>query len=160
MFVLQLLTILGFGLIAFQDFKERAVLWVLFPLVGLLLGVLHLKQVTLQYFIVSCAANLLLVSTLLFLLWGYTRYVRRQQFLNVGFGLGDVLFLYAFGLGFPTLTFILLLTCSIFFSLLCQFTLAPLQKSGTVPLAGLMGLFLMAVLCCELLTTPTLLYSL
>lgn len=61
-------------------------------------------------------------------------------------GLGDILFFYAFGTGFQTVTFIVLLACSILFSLFTFLILKNRLKLKTVPLAGFMGLFLMVVL--------------
>jgi len=69
-----------------------------------------------------------------------------MEFLNVSFGLGDLLFFYALAFGFPTVTFLVLFVLSILFSLFVFALLKTKKGTETVPLAGLMGLFLTGVL--------------
>lgn len=157
MLVLQTLTLAGCGIMVFQDFKYREVSWVLFPILGLTLGVLHLFHVDLSLFCVSVLGNAVVVSGILLILWAVTKFIFKKAFLNVSFGLGDVLFLYAIALGFPTITFIYLLVGSICFSLVAFILLNRFKKMKTVPLAGLMGIFLMAVTLLTLFpNTPSL----
>ncbi|UJH68654.1 hypothetical protein [Allomuricauda sp. SCSIO 65647] len=146
MLFLELLTMLGFGMIAHQDFKERAVLWVLFPILAVLLALLHLRHMPFDHFAWFALLNMLLVSLILLVLWAYTKHIMQQKFLNTAFGLGDMLFLYAFALGFPTVTFIVLLVGALCFSILAYLALKPFMEMETVPLAGLMGIFLIGVL--------------
>lgn len=157
MLLLQTLTLAGCGIMAFQDFRDREVTSVLFPILGLTLGVLHLFHVDLSLFFVSVLGNSIVVSSILLILWAVTKYIFKKAFLNVSFGLGDVLFLYALALGFPTVTFIYLLVGSICFSLVAFILLNRFKKMKTVPLAGLMGIFLMAVTLLTLFpNTPSL----
>ncbi|MEM8507819.1 MAG: hypothetical protein AAF717_08315 [Bacteroidota bacterium] len=144
--IFQIAACLSFVVIAVQDMRERMVQWVLFPLAGLFLALAHYYNTTGWVFLLSCAVNGLLVTLVVLLLWGYTRYIRKQEFLNTSFGLGDILFLYAFALGFPTVTFTVLLSAAIGFALVVWYLLPSLRQSGTVPLAGLMGIFLAATL--------------
>lgn len=157
MLVLQTLTLAGCGIMAFQDFRDREVNWVLFPLLGLVLGLCHLFHVDLSLFFASVLGNILVVSCILIILWAITKYIFKKNFLNVSFGLGDVLFFYALALGFPTVTFIYLLVGSICFSLAAFAVVNRFIKMETVPLAGLMSIFLMAVTLLTLLSnTPSL----
>lgn len=146
MLVLQLLTMIGCGIVAIQDFRDREVMWIFFPLIALMLGGLHVFQVGMEYFAFFALSNVVLISCVLFILWAITKFVLNKSFLDVSFGLGDMLFMYAFALGFPTLTFIVLFVGSIFFSLFAFVLLKVFAKSETVPLAGLMGIFLIAIL--------------
>lgn len=155
--MLLLLTIACCGGIALQDFKERAVVWFLFPLLGILLVVMHLVQTEVAQVIWFVGANLLLISAILLILWLHATYILRKKFINVSLGLGDILFFYAFALGFPTMTFIILFVGSVLFSLLMYFLIKGVKKIHTVPLAGLMSLFLIAVfLVAALPFTPSL----
>ncbi|MDC6384613.1 hypothetical protein D2V93_06965 [Flagellimonas taeanensis] len=157
MLALQTLTFAGCGIMAFQDFKDREVTWVLFPILGLLMALLHLFHVEMTLFFVSVLGNVVVVSGILLILWAVTKYIFKKVFLNVSFGLGDVLFFYALALGFPTITFIYLLVGSICFSFVAFFLLNRFIKMKTVPLAGLMGIFLMAVTLLTLFpNTPSL----
>ena len=133
------------GVIAFQDFRDRAVQWFLFPILGIVLGVLHLQYSSLELFLLFSLTNILLVSGVLIVLFLYTKQIMKSKFLNVSFGLGDALFFYALSLGFPTITFVLLFVGSILFSLLLFLFLKKTKGINTVPLAGLMGLFLIGV---------------
>ncbi|MEM8929510.1 MAG: hypothetical protein AAGC45_15030 [Bacteroidota bacterium] len=158
MLVLELFTILGFGAIAFQDLKERMVSWVLFPMVAILLATMHLYHHMWDYFIFFSLTNILIVTGVLTILFLYIRLIRGKRFLNTSFGLGDILFMYAFALGFPTVTFLVLFAGSIFFSLLGFVIITYFSRTNTVPLAGLMGLFLAAIMVLRLFTNQFSLY--
>lgn len=144
--LLTLLLCCVFGCIAYQDFQERAVTWFLFPLVGLLLFFLHLQKNSLEAILWFSLYNLLLVGIQTAILWGYTRFVAKKDFLNISFGLGDLLFLCAFAFGFPTTTFMILLVSGLLFSLLLHGVLSYKKQESTVPLAGMLGIFLSGVL--------------
>lgn len=146
MVILQLLTITGFGMVAFQDFKERAVTWIVFPIIAILLASLHLYHVGLEFFLFFALYNIVLVSGVVAILWLATKFLFKKRFLDVSFGLGDMLFFYAFALGFPTLTFIILFVVAIGFSLFVFSLLRLFYQIETVPLAGLMGIFLIGVI--------------
>lgn len=142
----ELLTVLCLAVVAYQDFRERAVIWFLFPALAILWSISHIQHSPIDVFLRSALLNVLLVASVLLLLWLYTVAVIGKRFLNTAFGLGDMLFLFAFALGFPTVTFIVLLASSLCFSLLAHFGLPSLREAGTVPLAGLMGCFMMAAI--------------
>ncbi len=154
---LSILTMACFGLIAIQDFRERAVVWFLFPLLGILLGILHLLQSDLTQLLLFSGANMLLITGIILILFLHSTYILRKKFINVSLGVGDILFFYAFALGFPTMTFIILFVGSVLFSLLLFFLLKRMHEVHTVPLAGLMSLFLMAVFIMDMFpSTPSL----
>ncbi len=158
MLILQLLTITGFGVVAFQDFKERAVTLLVFPLIAILLAFLHMYHVGLEFFLFFALYNILLVSGVMAILWLTTKFLLKKRFLDVSFGLGDMLFFYAFALGFPTLTFIVLFVGAIGFSLFVFSILRIIYKVETVPLAGLMGIFLIGVILYSFLPNSPSLY--
>ena len=160
MLVLKLLLILAFGLLAYQDVKDRAVSWVLFPAIGLLLIALYAHQTTAEQYLLATLVNMALVSLIIGILWLYTRVIAHKKFLNTSFGLGDLLFFYAFALGFPTLTFIVLFACSLLFSLLVFLLAGNRYKMQTIPLAGLMGMFLIGVLLVSLIPNSISIYLL
>ena len=143
--VFQLFAILGFTIIAVQDIKKRMVQWMLFPLVGVFLALAHCQNSTPETFLIFSLSNVFLVSAILFILWLYTRFITGKRFLNSSFGLGDLLFFYAFALGFPTITFVVLLAFSLCFSLLAHVVLRFFSNKETVPLAGYMSLFLITI---------------
>lgn len=144
--ILKILLVLICALIAFQDFKERMVSWILFPAMGIVLAFLYIKQVSFNQFYPFVLSNFVLVSIIILLLYGYTKYIAKREFINVSFGLGDLLFFYALALGFPTLTFMVIFTVSMLFALVTFLIVNRKQEMQTVPLAGLMGLCLTCVI--------------
>ena len=158
MIFLQLLAMAGFGVMAFQDFKERAVMWILFPLVAGLLATIHIWHIGMEFFWFFALANILLVTAVLIILWLFTKYVFKKKFLDVSFGLGDMLFFYALALGFPTLTFIILFVSALLFALFCFSLLRIFNKTDTVPLAGLMSIYLIGAMCISIFTNSPSLY--
>ncbi|WP_435624325.1 hypothetical protein [Flagellimonas sp.] len=159
MLVLYLLTILCLCYIVLQDFKERQVYWFLFPLLLILLITIHSIKVHDKYILfLSVVFNFLLVSTILLILYLYTRLILKRRFVNYSLGLGDILFFYAFASGFPILTFSFLFVFSIFFSLLFYLIFKKKLFAQSIPLAGLMGIFLASTILLNLLLEKPLLH--
>lgn len=104
--------------------------------------------------------NIFMVSSILGILFLYTKFIRGMEFLNVSFGLGDVLFFYAFAMGFPTITFLILFVCSIIFSLTITFFRGKEYNVNGVPLAGLMSLFLIVIFSFGFIPSMPSLYNL
>lgn len=159
MFMLQLFSLFGYGIIAYQDVRDREVTWIWFPLLGICLGLVYGVQVGFAVYAYAAMTNLILTSAIILLLWAVTRYVLKKPFLNVSFGLGDLLFLYAMALGFPTMTYVYLLVGSLIFSLVAFIPMKLFLKVNTVPLAGLMGSFLIAITLLSLLPGAPSLYA-
>lgn len=144
---IKFLLLINLGFIAFQDFKERQVLWFFFPTSALFFALLHYTQaISWKIFLYEVITNWLLITCIISILYVYTKLISKKKFMGHSIGLGDILFFYAFGTGFQTVTFIVLLACSILFSLFTFLILKNRLKLKTVPLAGFMGLFLMVVL--------------
>ncbi|TAI48480.1 general secretion pathway protein [Flagellimonas allohymeniacidonis] len=144
---LKIMAMLCFGSICFQDFKERKVYWVIFPILGLLLCTLYFRVSSepLVPFL-NIVLNLLLVGAFLLLSYLYAKLILRRRFVDHSLGLGDILLFLTLALGFPTITFAILFVASLIFSLLAFLALKSKLKEATVPLAGLMGLFYATVL--------------
>ncbi len=148
------------GYITVQDFKERKVYWFLFPLVIILLGLVHfLNTAAPLAFFNYILLNTLFVSVIISVLYLFTRIIIKKKFLNHGLGLGDILFFYAFALGFPTVTFVILFANAILFALLLFLVSKKRLHLRTVPLAGLMGLFLILVFIYNLIFQSPPLYG-
>jgi len=159
MLVLQTLTLAGCGIMAYQDIRDREVIWVLFPLLGTCLALTFGLQVGLSLYAMTILINLVLTSGVILLLWTVTTFLFKKPFLNVSFGLGDLLLFYMIALGFPTMTFVHLLVGSLLFSLVAFSLMKILLQTKTVPLAGLMGLFLMAMTLLSLVPGSPSLYT-
>ena len=145
--------------ICYQDFTARLVYWFLFPFIGIILGTLHYMSVTNSFFLYSVFANTLLVFSILSILYLYAKFFMKKHFLNHSLGLGDILFFFALGVGFPTITFVILFVYSIFFSLFIFLVLKRNLKLKTIPLAGLMSMFFIMVFLTSLFYDSIVLYS-
>ncbi|WP_156772410.1 hypothetical protein [Urechidicola croceus] len=62
--------------------------------------------------------------------------------MNETFGMGDALFFLCIAVGFPTVTFLILFSFSLFFAITIFSVLKKSQQYNTVPLAGLQSVFL------------------
>jgi len=115
-------------------------LWLLITVI-LLVGYLHFYHSSLQPFLWSATLNILIVAIIIFILFLYSK-LKLKRPLKDAFGLGDFLFFLAIAIGFPTITFAVLFSFSLFFSLTLFLIIKKSLKEKTAPLAGLQALFL------------------
>lgn len=159
--ILALLAI-SLSVVAYQDFRWRAIHWITLPLLFILLvvkasAVLPLKDI---------ALNLaLIVGFLLIQLLGLTLYfsLKERKPVNIidkYLGLGDVLFFVAIAAGFSFLNYILFYIASfIFIALLYAVLLTARNQRKNIPLAGGMALCLLVCLALEYITGIRLFYN-
>lgn len=137
---IKIILLLGLLYITYQDVKERNVsLWLLI-MVLLLMGYLHIQNSTTVLFLANSFVNMGIVFLIVVTLYLYTTFKLKQAFLTA-FGLGDLLFFITIAIAFPTLTFIVLFTFSLFFTALIYFLFSKKLNHQTVPLAGLQSLY-------------------
>ncbi len=138
--ILKLLLLLCLLAISYQDFKERKVyLWLLLLAVGLL-GYLHYLHSVPTQFLRIILLNIGIVVGIVFILYLYAKF-KLKLALQETFGFGDLLFFIAIAVGFPTISFIVLFSFSLFFTLVTYLILKKGLQQNTVPLAGLQALF-------------------
>lgn len=143
--ILYILLVSSCSVIAWQDFRQRAVVWIVFPILTLTLLALQWLYTGPFAVAISLGFNLLLLGLILLILWFYIVVIRKKNFLNVSLGLGDILFLLALAFGFPTATFIVLLCSGLLAALLAHGVVSVFRKWQTIPLAGLMAFFLLTI---------------
>ena len=131
--------------ITYQDFKERQVTALLFLVAAVVMGILHFKQVSEILFLYNSFINLAFTIAIIAILFLYSKFKLKMSFLKEAFGLGDILFFIAFAFAFPTYTFIVLFVFSLFFSLIISVVLRKKITKNSIPLAGLMALFLIVI---------------
>ena len=146
MLIVKVLILVVLGIITYQDLKTRWVYAFLFPVLTIMLGVLHYFQVQPIHFAYAMGMNIGFVLLLLSVLYVYSQIKIKKPFFKEVFGLGDALYFIALAAAFPTITFIVLFVFSILFSALSWLFLNKNFKHETIPLAGYMSLFLMLVL--------------
>ena len=136
----KLLLIISLLAIAYQDSKERKVsLWLLM-VAFFLTGGLHYHHSVEVLFWYSIFLNIGIVILIITILLIYAR-LKLKQGLEKAFGFGDLLFFLVIAVGFPTVSFIILFSFSLIFSLIIVVTLKKKYRFKTVPLAGLQALF-------------------
>lgn len=138
MLAVKIILLFTFGLIFYQDIKERQVYWFLFPLVGICVGSLFFFKTLSELFIAAIVINVLFVSILLLGIFLYAKFKLKSQKV---IGLGDILFFLASAFAFSTISFIVIFIGSLIFSLVLHSAIAKNRNAVTVPLAGYMSLF-------------------
>lgn len=132
-------------LIIYQDFKDRKVSLVLFVMAFLLGGYLHFKNVNTEMFLYAFLVNIVFILMLSLILALYSKIKMKKSLLNT-IGLGDILFFFILAISFPTITFLVLFSISLIFSLVVFLAIKSQLKKKTVPLAGFQALFLSLIL--------------
>ena len=141
MWIIKLLLIGIFFLVFFQDSKDRNVYWFLYPIIGVLVLVLQVKEISIYPALINSVFNLSFVSVLLLVCYLYAKYKLKQPLLKEVFGLGDLLFFVCIAFSFSMVSFTILFVFALLFSLLLHLVLKHKQSEKTVPLAGYMSLF-------------------
>lgn len=140
MIFIKLILIIAFALVFLQDYKERQVYWFLFPIIGVLGGILFYQNTLSELFLVSILMNLTFLVALTLIIYLYAKLKLKTKFFNT-LGLGDLLLFLAISVSFSTVSFIILFISALIFSLVLHLILYKSQKTVTVPLAGYMSLF-------------------
>jgi hypothetical protein len=147
--ILTLLFLIGLFLLSYQDFKERKVTALIFFYLAILGGYMHYTTQYIEMYLFSLVLNFSILLFLILILLVYAKFVMRKK-INETIGLGDVLFFGVLALSFPTVSFLILFSSSLIFSLVTFLFLKQKIKVKTVPLAGLQGVFLAIVMILNL----------
>ncbi len=140
MIVLKITLIAALIMVLIQDIKERQVYWFLFPMIGLLSGVLLYQNLFPDLFYKTVLLNLAFVGILIAVVFLYSKLRLKTSVLNT-FGLGDGLLFLALAFSFSSISFIILFVFGLVFSLVLHLVLKRKSKQTTVPLAGYLSLF-------------------
>lgn len=134
---------LCFLAITIQDLRERQVYWFLFPICAICCCILFFQVAAFPVFLTAIAANLIFITLLLLILYGYSRGISKIRF-HRAIGLGDILLFYALAFSFSTLAFIYIFVGSLIFALVIHLITKKHFKEQTIPLAGYLSLFFAA----------------
>ena len=132
-------------IIIYQDIKERAVWWFLFPVFLLCAAWLHYHQSIQEIFWKHILFNLSAFFIVFSFAFLYSKLKMKADFLKEAIGLGDLLFFLALSFAYPTVTYIVVFVFSMLFSLILHLVIHSGKKSATVPLAGYASLFLILI---------------
>lgn len=144
MFILvKLLIIICLLIMVYQDIKERAIWWFLFPPLLISAGFLHLSNSPEGMLLLVSMFNILILTIILSVSFLYVQFKMKVSFFKKAFGTGDLLFFLILSVAFPTVAFIVILVFSLIFSLVLHLIIS--KQEQTVPLAGYSALFLILV---------------
>ena len=135
--------LLSLSVITYQDFKERQVHWILFPLAFFLSIANSLQHITADKLLLNAGINIILVLILFLILFLYVkiRFKGKKELWQL-IGLGDLLLFVVLTVNFALLNFITFSIISLFLSLITSFV----HKHKTIPLAGVQAFCLFVLL--------------
>ena len=146
-------------LVFFQDLQSRSVMIILLIATGILFALQMYLHLSWHVFLMGIAVNLAFICGLCVVLYVYAKFILKKPFLHA-IGLGDLFFFGCIALGFPTVTFLILFSFSLFFAPLLYVLFRKKLMQQTVPLAGFQSLFIAIVLLVSWNTTTVNLYLL
>lgn len=146
------------SIIFYQDLKERRV-FLFILLITMVLGTfLYFKNSLLEIYLFNISTNLMLLLILMFIIYLYSKLKLKKSFFY-SIGLGDILFFMVLAVSYPTMTFLILLSTSLIFSLILFLILKPKLTQKIVPLAGFQALFLFLILFINLVFSIVNIYA-
>lgn len=151
MLIISVITIFFLGVIAYQDFTERLISWIFFPIVGTLLVVNQLYQpyisITFSQFYINCA----LLIFMLFLTTVFYSLKERKIVLifQKYMGVGDVLAMGLVCVSFSPINMLLCLLGSFMISLVVAIIFKSLRVHSTIPMAGVISILIAIVIITE-----------
>lgn len=127
-------------LIFYQDLKDRAVNWVLFPGLALLGFLLSMSEVGWESTMMNALFNMgvLTVELSVTFLYFFVKTKQVRGFINIKLGIGDIWMLFALSFSFSPVFYTLFILTALILSLI--FALLG-KKNQTIPLAGYLSLF-------------------
>ena len=141
--------------IAYQDFRYRAIHWLLFLTLGLLFFIDGVFSQSFQIYELGVVLNiviLLLQFSVLLLFYSF-KGKKLNDVINKTIGAGDIVFIFILALGFSWQCFLFYYISAMLFSILVWLSVGRLfcRKNDLVPFAGLMSLFCFFLIVCELI---------
>ena len=151
--VFKILILFCLAFLFYQDWRHRAVYWLVFPVMLVLLGGLSFSDSTLssvsEYLIFNTG---FLISQLILLTIYFS--VKEKRLVNISrnhLGWGDILFLFCLCFYLSPVNYLFFYISSLFLLAVCAIVLV--MRNGDrqvqIPLAGLQGLFFMLFLAAD-----------
>lgn len=138
-----------------QDFRFRAVHWILFPILLILLVADSLFVTKIDNYLDSITINLLVILLQGLILIGYYKLKGTQfiTFIKERIGMGDLLFVVVMAFAFSWSTFLFYYIAGLLFTLITWIVVRNLVRLRTqlVPLAGMLALFMTLLMLADIL---------
>lgn len=153
--IIKFLICLVLLIIMIQDFRFRAVHWILFPVLLILLVTESLFVSKIDNYLDSISINLLVILLQGLILIGYYK-LKGTHFINFikdRIGMGDLLFVLVMAFAFSWSTFLLYYIAGLLFTLVTWLAVRNLirLRSQLVPLAGMLALFMTLIMLAEII---------
>lgn len=153
--IIKFLICLVLLIIMIQDFRFRAVHWILFPVLLILLVTESLFVSKIDNYLDSISINLLVILLQGLILIGYYK-LKGTHFINFikdRIGMGDLLFVLVMAFAFSWSTFLLYYIAGLLFTLITWLAVRNLirLRSQLVPLAGMLALFMTLIMLAEII---------
>ncbi len=141
-------------IVVIQDFRFRAVHWIMFPVLWILLVADSLIGLKFMPYISGTAINLLIILIQSLIL--YTYYMlqgKNHKFIITRIlGVGDMLFIIIMAFAFTWTSFMFYYIAGLLFALLVWIIIRKIAKeeTGLVPLAGLLALYMIIIMLVDI----------
>ena len=155
---LKIALIIALFSLSYQDLRERKVYLSLLIIIGIIMAFFHFKNSDKAAFLGSVSLNITIILTIYLILTFYSNWKLKKSIIQT-FGFGDVIFFGIIAIGFSTVSFLILFSFSLIFSLLAFIILKPRFSNKTVPLAGLQSIFIALIFVFNWLFKFTNLYT-
>jgi len=138
-----------------QDFRFRAVHWILFPVLLILLVADSLFVSKIENYLDSISINLLVILLQGLILLAYYKLIGIQfiNFIKERIGMGDLLFVLVMAFAFSWSTFLFYYIAGLLFTLITWIAVRNLIRLRTqlVPLAGILALFMTLIMLADII---------
>lgn len=140
------------SLIAYQDYRYRAVSWILFPLLAVLFGVLTFICGNAFLLVIYTLTNLVFLSLNMAILALYFifRKVTIRSLFTVYLGIGDLLFFCCLCFLFNPKRYILFYLVSLILAAIAFSLIRLVKKKTSIPLAGFQSIVLICLFLVQL----------
>ncbi|OFX21550.1 MAG: hypothetical protein A2041_02505 [Bacteroidetes bacterium GWA2_31_9b] len=146
MAIVKVLFILLLLFITFQDFRYKAVSWILFPIGFITAGIITYVEIPFSDILYNSIINSLFIAfqMAVILVFSWIKFKQVKNIFSQIFGLGDLLFLVMICPLFSPINFVFFYILSLAFSLLVYLILKYLKiyNDTKIPLAGFQSFFL------------------
>jgi len=150
MLILEILSILIFSIMLYQDFRLRAISWILFPVLAIIVIFIASFELPFKTILSFTSFNIIFITLQLALLTVYFSLKNKKLTLRLDkyIGLGDILLFYVFSLAFSPMNFIIFFTVSLFIILITWLIIILIAKPKitTIPLAGAFSVVMIVLL--------------
>lgn len=153
--IIRILICLALLIIVVQDFRFRAVHWILFPALWILLVADSLINLNFRDYVLGTSINLLIILFQGVILYAYYSLQGKPLSVIVTriIGTGDILFIILMAFAFSWTSFMFFYITGLLFALLLWIFIMSISrdKNRLVPLAGLLALYMIIIMILDMI---------